>query len=305
MTEKGRRTKDRQADLVGVYERLLGAYGQQHWWPGETPFEVMVGAVLTQNTAWTNVVRALANLKAAGAFSTQALRERPLEELAGLIRPSGYFNMKARKLRALGEYLGGYGDDLDALFRSKPLVELRQEVLGVYGVGPETADSILLYAGGLPSFVVDAYTVRVLERLRLLPGRGRYEEVREFFHSALPAEAGLFNEFHALFVAHGKDTCQKRVPRCSGCALLEICPAGGRSRSAGDGSPTSKRVPPRARRPRRSRERMESGGPATAAIAPSPAMRTTGAPGPGGLQPPPRIPRRRRSADSGGSERGR
>lgn len=209
-----------------IYDRLLKAYGAQHWWPAESPFEVIVGAVLTQNTSWTNAATAIANLKAAGALSARRLREMPHEELAAMLRPAGYFNSKARKLRAVAEYLGRYGDDLDALFRSKPLPELREEVRSIYGIGPETADSILLFAGGLPTFVVDAYTKRILGRLDLLSDDVEYEAVRRLFHRALPQDRQLFNEFHALLVTHAKNSCHKRAPRCSGCPLLDLCAAG-------------------------------------------------------------------------------
>jgi endonuclease-3 related protein len=218
--------------LLDVFQRLLDAHGPQHWWPAQTPFEVMVGAILTQNTAWTNVERAIASLKAADALTPHALRTLPLNELALLVRPSGYFNMKAKKLRALGEYLGRYGDDLDTLFSSKPLDELRAEVLSVYGVGPETADSILLYAGVLPVFVVDAYTVRILSRLGLLDGPAPYDQVQSLFQRALPLDAALFNEFHALFVVHGKDVCRARSPLCGGCPLVTVCATGRRAAEA-------------------------------------------------------------------------
>ncbi|MBI4219957.1 MAG: endonuclease [Chloroflexi bacterium] len=212
--------------IMEIYSRLLSVYGPQRWWPAESPFEVIIGAVLTQNTTWSNVERAITNLKAAGAMSAAELRRRPLDELAAMLRPAGYFNSKARKLRAIADFLGGYGDDLGALFRSKPLPDLRREILGIYGVGPETADSILLYAGGLPSFVVDAYTVRILDRLGW-PSPGKtYRAVQGKFHEELPADARLFNEFHALFVAHGKQACRKRQPLCAACPLLDLCETG-------------------------------------------------------------------------------
>ena len=221
---------DKQSGTVGLselYDRLFAAYGEQHWWPGETPFEVMVGAILTQNTAWTNVEKAITSLKEAGAMNPVALRERPLDELASLIRPSGYFNAKAHKLRALGEYLASYGDDVDLVFTSTPLPELREELLSLHGVGPETADSMLLYAGNLPSFVIDAYTVRVLTRLGMLNAESKrsYDDVHALFHEALPEDVGLFNEYHALFVAHGKDVCTARKPKCEECVLRNDCPS--------------------------------------------------------------------------------
>ena len=218
--------------LRDVHQRLLAAYGPQSWWPAETPFEMLVGAVLTQNTAWTNVERAIANLKAADALSPEALRTLPLDRLASLVHPSGYFNMKARKLRALAEYLKTYGDDLDLLFASKPMEELRSELLRVYGIGMETADSMLLYAGGLPIFVVDAYTTRLLERLGIHDGHPSYKDVQALFRDNLTEEVAFFNEFHALIVVHGKETCRSRNPRCGGCPLLEVCPTGQRTVTA-------------------------------------------------------------------------
>ena len=224
-----RRRRKKSLSLPELYDRLFAAYGEQHWWPGETPFEVMVGAILTQNTAWTNVERAISALREADALNPEALRTRPIDELAALIRPSGYFNAKARKLRALGDYLAGYNDDIEKLFNSKPLNELREELLALHGVGPETADSMLLYAGNLPSFVIDAYTMRVLQRLGIInsDSKPKYEDVRALFQQSLPTDVQLFNEYHALFVAHGKDVCKSRKPLCYDCVLMENCPAAG------------------------------------------------------------------------------
>lgn len=218
--------------LRDIYERLLAAYGPQGWWPADSPFEVMVGSILTQNTSWINVERAIASLKEANALTPVALRELPCEDIAQLIRSSGYFNMKAKKLQALGEYLGRYDDDLDALFESKPMDELRQEVLGIHGVGNETADSMLLYAGNLPTFVVDAYTMRTLERLGILKERQSYRDVQRMFHDGLPRDTRLFNEFHALIVRHGKGTCRARNPSCDSCPLLDGCATGQKAATA-------------------------------------------------------------------------
>jgi endonuclease-3 related protein len=191
---------------------------------------MMVGAVLTQNTAWANVERALTNMKAAGALSPTALRERDIGELAILIRPSGYFNAKARKLRALGFFLREYDDDIPRLFRSKPLDKLRSELLGVFGIGPETADSMLLYAGELPIFVIDAYTIRFLERIGTGDQKFRYESAQTLFHAdkALVPELH-YAEFHALLVAHGKNTCRARNPLCIKCPVLDNCHTGQKS----------------------------------------------------------------------------
>jgi endonuclease-3 related protein len=236
--------------LLEVFDRLLAVHGPQRWWPAESPFEVIVGAVLTQNTTWANASRAIDNLKASGRLSAAALRQESLAELAELLRPAGYFNAKARKLKAIGEYLGMYGDDLDRLFRSKPLPELRREWLGVHGVGPETADAILLYAGGLPTFVVDAYTIRVLSRLGWISSASSYRDVQTYFHSRLKPDRELYNEFHALLDAHAKHICRKSAPACDRCPLLDMC-ATGRDRKALTAASTSPGGSPRPRRARR------------------------------------------------------
>ena len=211
--------------LVEVYDRMLARYGAQHWWPGDTRFEIMVGAVLTQAAAWTNVEKAISNLVAAGALSPAAIRSLPEAELARLIYPSGYYNSKARKLKALVEFLGQrFGDDLDAMAGGDPEA-LREELLGVYGIGEETADDIMLYAVGKPSFVVDHYTRRVFSRLALVSDKAPYSAYRELFLNHLPADRELFAEYHALIVRHGKEVCRK-APRCEGCCLLEVCPTG-------------------------------------------------------------------------------
>jgi len=184
----------------------------------------MVGAILTQAAAWGNVEKALTNLKGAGALSPQALRALPREELARLIRPSGYFNAKTAKLQALAQFMARYGDDLDRLF-SLELTRLREELLGVHGIGEETADSVILYAAGKPIFVVDAYTRRIFTRLGLRPTSSSYLAWQQYFMQSLPPEAPLFNEYHALLVRHGKELCRPR-PNCAPCPLLDLCPYG-------------------------------------------------------------------------------
>ena len=184
----------------------------------------MVGAILTQAAAWGNVEKALTNLKGAGALSPQALRALPREELARLIRPSGYFNAKTAKLQALAQFMARYGDDLDRLF-SLELTRLREELLGVHGIGEETADSIILYAAGKPIFVVDAYTRRIFTRLGLGPTSSSYLAWQQYFMQSLPWEAPQFNEYHALLVRHGKELCRPR-PNCVPCPLLDLCPYG-------------------------------------------------------------------------------
>jgi endonuclease-3 related protein len=207
--------------LRRIHDRLSGDFGPQHWWPARTPFEVMVGAVLTQNTAWVNVERAIARLRAAGRLDPGAMAATPPDELAALIRPSGYFNVKARRLLALvawyREVCGGRIDPL----RSMPTAEARASLLEVRGVGEETADSILLYAAEHPVFVVDAYTRRIFSRLGLLPADASYGEMQALFMDHLPHDVSLFNEYHALIVALGKEICRP-TPRCEACPLRRM-----------------------------------------------------------------------------------
>lgn len=209
--------------LWALYHRLFQYYGPQHWWPAEEPFEVMVGAVLTQAAAWGNVEKAITNLKAAGALSPSALRRLPNEKLADIIHPAGYYNAKALKLKALAQALGeGWGDDLDGLF-ALDIPSLRRQLLSIPGIGEETADSIILYAARKPIFVIDAYTRRILRRLGLAPDKESYPVLQALFMHHLPPDEGLFNEYHALLVRHGKVTCRK-VPHCPQCCLREDCP---------------------------------------------------------------------------------
>lgn len=205
--------------LMTMYRALFKAYGPQRWWPGDTLFEVMVGAVLTQNTAWVNVEKAIRNLKRERLLSPARLRDVAPRRLALLIRPSGYFNIKAKRLAHLMAFLAvRYGGSLARMLRDDP-GELRKGLLLVNGIGPETADSIMLYAAGRPVFVVDAYTKRIFSRHGLVSGGARYDDVQQLFMGSLPADAGLFNEYHALLVMAGKMHCKKSAPRCSGCPL--------------------------------------------------------------------------------------
>ena len=205
--------------LQEMFERLFKAFGPQNWWPGESPFEVCVGAILTQNTNWQNVERAIKNLKERGLLTPKALGEIPLEELAYLIRPAGYFRVKAKRLKSFVDFLlEQYQGDLKALF-GEGLESARQKLLSVHGIGPETADSILLYAGGLPTFVIDAYTKRILLRHGLATEESGYEDLRELFMKNLPQDPSLFNEYHALLVALGKNFCRPKKPRCENCPL--------------------------------------------------------------------------------------
>jgi endonuclease-3 related protein len=213
--------------LTTVYRRLLDAFGPQHWWPGDSPFEVMVGAVLTQNTSWKNVERAICNLRKADLLDPRALHDVPLEELEELIRPAGYFRVKARRLRSLLDFLvERYDGSLEAMFETS-LPELREQLLEVHGIGPETADSILLYAGNLPSFVVDAYTHRVFSRHGWIDFDADYHQIQDYIQDELPQDVPLYNEYHALLVRLGKDYCKKTNPRCAECPLREMLPPGG------------------------------------------------------------------------------
>lgn len=208
--------------LRSVYQRLFRRYGPQHWWPGDTPFEIMVGAVLTQNTAWTNVERAIANLVVADCLDPRRIVDLPAARLAELLRPSGYFNVKAARLKSFCEwYLARGGFDALAKLDTPTL---RREVLAVNGVGPETADDIVLYAFERPVFVIDAYTYRLFTRLGLIAGDEKYEELRAFFERRLSKEVKLFNEYHALIVRHAKDVCKTR-PLCRDCCLVASCAA--------------------------------------------------------------------------------
>lgn len=209
--------------LRRIYHRLFRHFGPQHWWPAETPFEVMVGAILTQNAAWQNVERAITNLKQAGSLSPSAILELPVRRLQQLIRPSGFYRVKARRLRSFVAYfLKQYQGDIVRM-RRRPTDRLRAELLAVYGLGPETADSILLYALGKPVFVVDAYTRRVLTRHCLIAPDAGYEDIRLLFEEHLPRRSRLYNEYHALFVRLAKSYCRPK-PVCAGCPLERTVP---------------------------------------------------------------------------------
>jgi endonuclease III related protein len=208
--------------LLSVYDRLFAAYGPQDWWPGEGAFETIVGAILTQSAAWPNVEQAIDRLKAAGVLDPASMLQISEEELAALVRPSGYYNAKARKLRAFCEMLQrDFGGSLDALL-GLPAKDLRERLLATHGIGPETADDIVLYAAEKPSFVIDAYTRRIFSRLGIAPEGDAYEDWRTLFMSRLPSSVSLFNEYHALIVRHAKVACAKR-PRCARCVLRDSC----------------------------------------------------------------------------------
>lgn len=208
--------------LKEIYRRLFATFGRQYWWPGETPFEVMVGAILTQNTAWTNAARAITRLKEKDLLDSARLARLPHRRLAQLIRSSGYFNQKARRLKGFVRYLQRDYQGQITRMRVLPLEQVRAELLSLSGIGPETADSILLYALEKPAFVVDAYTRRVLARHSLIPWDASYEEIQSLLIKNLPQDVALFNEYHALFVAVGKSLCQKRYPQCHRCPLRTV-----------------------------------------------------------------------------------
>lgn len=204
--------------LIEIYERLLRVIGPRHWWPGESPFEIIVGAILTQNTSWANVEKAIHNLREAGMLTPQGIRGVKRDELAQVIRPSGFYRLKAGRLKHFVDF---FHDEFDAdvnRMRSHGLGSLREKLLEVDGIGPETADSIILYALGKPIFVVDAYTKRIFSRHGLITEEWRYEQVQEMVMGEMGRDAETYNEFHALLVSAGKHWC-RRVPRCDGCPL--------------------------------------------------------------------------------------
>lgn len=207
--------------IRAMYEAMLGSLGHQHWWPAETRIEMIVGAILAQNTAWTNVERAIANLKEAGKLTVGSLVSIDQETLAELIRPAGTFRVKAKRLKAFLDWLDAtHGGDLDRMFATNH-VTLRRELLGISGIGPETADCILLYAGSVPTFVVDAYTKRILRRHFLADDDSTYDVVKETFESNLPTDTAIFGEYHALLVEVGKRYCRPKA-KCDSCPLREF-----------------------------------------------------------------------------------
>ena len=208
--------------LLEIYERLFKHFGPQHWWPADTPFEVCVGAILTQNTSWQNVERAIKNLKEKNLLDPFKIYEISQQELAEIIRPCGFFNIKAKRLKNFIAFLvEKFEGKLENLF-SLGLEKAREELLSVKGLGKETVDSMLLYAGEFPIFVVDAYTHRILNRHSLVEEEIGYDELQELFMASLPRDVQLFNEYHALFVACGKTYCRKKNPRCEDCPLKDL-----------------------------------------------------------------------------------
>ncbi len=206
--------------LQEMYDLLSGHFGPQYWWPGDSPFEIMVGAILTQNTNWKNVERAIANLKEAEVLSLAAMSELPKSQLLEYIRPAGYFNIKAGRLQNFFSLINEeWGGDLDSFLRQAAST-LREQLLSVKGIGPETADSMLLYAAEQPIFVVDAYTHRILHRHDIIDESFDYYQIQELFMDNLEEDSRLFNEFHALIVQVGKEFCKKSKPACDLCPLV-------------------------------------------------------------------------------------
>ena len=210
-------------ELIAVYDKLSKHFGPRHWWPGDSGLEVCIGAVLTQNTAWKNVEKAIANLKKSVKMELHPLMAMPEKKLAGLIRPSGYYNLKAKRLRALLSFLAGCNSgDWRNYLRKQKLEAARKKLLTVYGIGPETADSILLYAAQRKTFVIDTYTLRFGGRYGLFPKKTTYENARQFFMQKLPSRVKLYNEYHALIVTLGHNYCKPK-PLCTECPLGRKC----------------------------------------------------------------------------------
>jgi endonuclease-3 related protein len=213
----------RQEELLEIYERMTGYFGDLHWWPAAEPFEMMVGAILTQNTAWRNVERAITALREKNLLTPAALFHLPEDQLAQMIRPSGYYHLKAGRLKAFVRFMmEGYGGSVQEMSAEEP-TGLREKLLGVHGIGPETADSILLYGCHKPVFVSDAYTRRILIRHSIIGDDADYREIQSLFMDHLPPDVYLFNQFHAMIVSTGKGFCRK-TPQCAGCPLALFQP---------------------------------------------------------------------------------
>ena len=207
--------------LTEVYQLLFDAFGPQHWWPGETQFEIITGAILTQNTSWGNVEKAIANIKSAECLAPEKLHDLDLSQLAELIRPAGYYNIKAKRLKSFMDWLFDNYEGQLAGLEGVNTEQLRAGLLGVKGIGPETADSILLYAFDRPVFVVDAYTARIAVRHGLIEPDADYEQLQELFQSNLPQDTPLFNEYHALLVRLGKEFCRPKA-KCTLCPIEKL-----------------------------------------------------------------------------------
>ncbi|KJU86324.1 HhH-GPD family protein [Candidatus Magnetobacterium bavaricum] len=209
--------------LMLIYDKLYAAFGAQRWWPGQTPFEIALGAILTQNTNWENVRKAISNLREADCLTVERLYDMPQEQLAQFLRPSGYFNVKTRRVMAfIGFLVKNYDGDIENM-RPVNTSLLRQQLLSIHGIGPETADSILLYALDRPVFVIDTYTKRALSRHNVLDFKRSYDEFQQLFYDALPGDLQIYNEYHALLVKTGKLYCKPK-PLCYGNSSIIECP---------------------------------------------------------------------------------
>ncbi len=212
---------DHKRILTDIYEALYSHFGPQHWWPGDSPFEIAVGAILTQNTNWTNVEKAIHNLKDSKVLNAKSLHAMSHARLGSLIKPAGYFNVKARRLKNFMTFLTDqYKGSMNKLEKTDMAIS-REELLNVNGIGPETADSILLYALDKPVFVIDAYTKRILHRHNIVSSDADYHELQDLFHTNFPGNINFYNEYHALLVMLGKHYCKPR-PKCDGCPLQHI-----------------------------------------------------------------------------------
>ncbi len=216
-----KKNKNYKKVLTEMYHLLCKAFGPQRWWPGETPFEIAVGAILTQNTNWGNVEKAINNLKKQKSLNAKTLHNMADKKLALLIRPAGYYNIKTKRLKNFLDFFTNHYKGSIEKMKTEDKEALREKLLNINGIGPETADSILLYALEKPIFVIDAYTKRVLKRHNVVSEKADYYELQEIFHKNLPQDTTLFNEFHALFVKLGKDFCRTK-PRCEACPLKGI-----------------------------------------------------------------------------------
>ncbi|MBN2017663.1 MAG: endonuclease III domain-containing protein [Candidatus Cloacimonetes bacterium] len=206
-------------ELNQIYDLLLDRYGPQYWWPGKTRDEIIIGAILTQNTNWKNVEKAINSLKSENLLALYSIEHSSLDLISKCIRSSGYYNQKAKRLKSIAHYFNQYGYQV---FIEKSITNFRSELLSINGIGHETADSILLYAFDKPIFVIDAYTKRIFHRLGFLPKSPSYDDVQRFFMNNIQKDVKLFNEYHALIVRHAKECCQK-IPQCSNCVLLNSC----------------------------------------------------------------------------------
>ena len=219
----GHPSMSRAEFLIAVYESLYETYGPQSWWPAESPFEVMLGAILTQNTAWTNVEKAMTGLSEVCELTPEGVHSLAPERMQEAIRPSGYFRQKAERVQGFCRFmLDQYGGDISGM-TPVPTGQLREELLALHGIGPETADSILLYALDRPVFVVDAYTLRLFSRLGLCEENAKYDDIQALFMGNLEPDVQMFNEYHALIVLHCKLMCKTKVPLCDECSLRDFC----------------------------------------------------------------------------------